>query len=78
MKSGAVRPTTETGSSGSSADWAVAMANGMFFSNSACTSSSSSGKMKTLVQSAGSHSSSGTDSAAVSQVAISGVKASVP
>ena len=53
------------------------MANGMFFSNSACTSSSSSGKMNTLVQSAGSHSSSGTDSAAVSHVAISGVKASV-
>ena len=73
-KSSAVRPTTETGSSGSLADSATDSANGMFFSNSAWTSSSSSGKSKPLPQSVASHSSSGTDSEAASQVDISGVK----
>ena len=50
----------------------------MFFSNSACTSASESGKLKTLSQSAGSKASSGSTALAVSQVDISGVKASVP
>ena len=50
----------------------------MFFSNSAWMSSSSSGKMKSLTQSSASHSSSGTESDAASQVDISGVKPSVP
>ena len=78
-KSSAVRPTTDTGSSGSAADSATDSANGMFFSNSACTSSSSSGKLKPLAQSSASHSSSGIRrSDAASQVDISGVKPSVP
>ncbi len=50
----------------------------MFFSNSACTSPSSSGNSKPLPQSAASHWSSGTLSEAASQVDISGVKPSVP
>ena len=58
-KSAAVRPTTETGSSGSCADLATDSANGMFFANSAWISSSSSGKLKPLTQSSGCHSSSG-------------------
>ncbi len=50
----------------------------MFFSNSAWISPSSSGKLKPLWQSSASHSSSGTEFDAASQVAISGVKPSVP
>ena len=45
-KSSASRPTTETGSLGSFADSATARAKGMFFSNSAWISDSSSGKSK--------------------------------
>ncbi len=70
--------TTETGSSGSWADLATDRANGMFFSNSAWISSSSSGKLKPERQSSDSHSSSGMESETVSQVVISGVKPSVP
>ena len=77
-KSSASRPTTDSGSSGSSADFATDSANGMFFSNSACTSPSSSGNSKPLPQSAASHSSFGSESEAASQVDISGVKPSVP
>src|SRR6478736_324884 len=76
--SGVSRPTTDTGSSGSKTDRAVASANGRFFANSAWTSASSSGKLKSLSQSAGSQASAGFDSLAVSQVDISGVKPSVP
>ena len=50
----------------------------MFFSNSCWMSSSSSGKMNSLAQSSGSHSSSGSTAAATSQVDISGVKPRVP
>ncbi len=49
----------------------------MFFSNSAWTSSSSSGNAKTLEHASGSHSSSGSAALAVAQVAISGVNARV-
>ncbi len=73
-----MRPTTDTGSSGSRADLATASAKGMFFSNSAWTSSSSSGNSKPLPQSSATHSSSGTESEADSHVAISGVNPSVP
>jgi hypothetical protein len=76
-KSGVLRPTTETGSSGSCVDRATASANGMFLATSAAISSSSSGKMKPLTQSSGSHSSSGTDADTLWQVDISGVKPSV-
>ena len=77
-KSAALRSTTEAGSSGSAADSATESANGMFFSNSAWISCSSSGKLKPLWQSSASHSSSGTESDAASQVDISGVKPRVP
>ena len=77
-KFSARRPTTDSGSSGSSADLATEIANGMFFSNSAWISPSSSGKLKPLAQSSATHSSSGTESDAASQVDISGVKPSVP
>jgi hypothetical protein len=77
-KSGVLRPTTDTGLSGSSAERAVASANGMFLANSAWIRSSSSGKMNSLMQFSGSHSSSGSDADTVSQVVISGVKPSVP
>ena len=72
-KSSASRPTTDTGSAGSSAEEATDNANGMLFSNSAWTSSSSSGNSKPEPQSAASHSSSGTESDAASHVDISGV-----
>ena len=49
----------------------------MFFSNSSCTSPSSSGNSKPLPQSSASHSSSGTESDAASHVDISGVNPSV-
>ena len=54
------------------------MANGRFFSNSAWISFSSSGKLKPLAQSAGSHWSLGSIADAVWQVDISGVKPIVP
>ena len=77
--SSASRPTTDSGSSGSSAERATDSANGMLRSNSAWISASSSGKSKPVVsQAAGSHSSSGTLADADWQVAISGVKPSVP
>jgi hypothetical protein len=77
-KSGAVRPTAETGFAGSWADLATDSANGMFFSNSAWISASESGKLKTLSQSSGSNASSGSTALAVAQVAISGVNATTP
>lgn len=72
-KSGVVRPTGETGSSGVRAECPTASANGRFFWNSFWTSASSSGNSKSLPQSPGSHGSSGSSFAAVVQVAISGV-----
>ena len=77
-KSGTSRPIADTGFDGSTADLATDSANGMFFSNSACTNASESGKLKTLSQSAGSNSSSGSAALAVWQVDISGVKPNVP
>ena len=73
-----MRPTAETGLAGSLADWATDSANGMFFWNSAWIRPSSSGKLKPLWQSAGSHWSSGSIADAVWQVVISGVKPTVP
>ena len=77
-KSGTVRPTTDTGTSGDRAERAVARAKGRFFWNSACTRPSSSGNVKTLAQSSAAHSSAGSWSLTVSQVDISGVKARTP
>ena len=77
-RSRASRPTGETGSAGSSADRATDSANGTFLRNSRSTSFSSSGKLKPLTQSRGSHSSSGSMALAVWQVVISGVYAKVP
>ena len=73
-----MRPTEDTGSSGSRADFARERANGMFFSNSAWIRPSSSGKLKPLMQSSASHSSLGSESDTVWQVVISGVKLRVP
>jgi hypothetical protein len=67
-----VRPTTDTGSSGSWADCATASANGRFFSNSACTSASESGKLKTLSHSPRLEGVVGSTALADWQVAISG------
>ena len=77
-RSAAWRPTEDNGSSGSSADLASDSANGMFFSYSAWIRPSSSGKLKPLMQSSASHSSSGSESDTVWQVVISGVKLRVP
>src|SRR6185312_235979 len=77
-KSGVLRPTTDTGSSGSAADFATASANGRFLLTSPAISVWSSGKMKWLTQSSGRHWSSGSTFAAESQVDISGVKPNVP
>ena len=77
-KFGVSMPTTDTGSSGSAADLATARANGMFFSNSAWISPSSSGKLNPLSQSSASHWSPGMASDTDSHVDISGVKPSVP
>ena len=79
MTNGAAsRPTDDLGSSGSWADAAVDSANGMLLRNSSRISRSSSGKLKPLTQSSGSHPSSGSDALTVWQVDISGVYASVP
>ena len=50
----------------------------MFFSNSAWTRASESGKLKPLSQSSGSYASFGSIALAVSHVVISGVNAKVP
>ena len=74
----AALPTELTGVSGVAADSAKAIAIGTFFSNSCWISFSSSGKLKTLRQSSGRHSSFLFTALAVSQVDISGVIARVP
>ena len=77
-KSAASRPTTDTGSSGSSADSADGQRERDVLRELGLDQASSSGKLKPLSQSSGSHSSSGSIADAVSHVVISGVKPSVP
>lgn len=78
MKSGAVRPTEETGWSGWTAVSATESAKGMFLANSPWISFSSSGKLKPDWQSLASHASAGSIAEAVWQVVISGVNIIVP
>ena len=73
-KSSASRPTTDTGSSGSFADSATASANGMFLLELGLDERLVVRELEAAEpQSSASHSSSGTESDAASQVDISGV-----